>query len=64
MLGKMHNPEEWVEDLTLGRLLDAKVVAAPLTPARLEVLGAHLRKRDSFLVGDSQDPVGQSAAGC
>jgi hypothetical protein len=47
MSGKMHNPEEWIEDLILGRLLDPKVAAA-LTPAQLEVLGAHLRSEILF----------------
>jgi len=47
MSGKMHNPEEWIEDLILGRLLDPKVAAA-LNPAQLEVLGAHLRSEILF----------------
>jgi hypothetical protein len=47
MSGNLHNPEEWIEDLLLGRLLEPKV-AASLTPAQLEVLGAHLRSEILF----------------
>jgi len=47
MSGRVHSPVEWIEDLILGRLLDPKE-AAELTPAQLEVVGAHVRSEIVF----------------